>query len=90
MAQKNAHLNIRINPELKREAEILYGSFGLTLSDAVNMFFSKSLMENGLPFELKIPNAETVSAIEEGRRLMSDKKAISYTDMDSLWRALNE
>jgi len=53
---KTATLNIKTDPEIKEHAEALYESFGITLSDAVNMFLRMSLMEGGLPFELKIPD----------------------------------
>ncbi|MCL1866626.1 MAG: type II toxin-antitoxin system RelB/DinJ family antitoxin [Oscillospiraceae bacterium] len=47
-------MSIRTEPQLKSDIEKLYGSFGITVSDAVNMFFHKSLMVGGLPFDLKI------------------------------------
>ena len=50
---KTAIFNMRIDPEVKAEAETLFAAFGLTLSDAVNMFLYKSIQEQGLPFELK-------------------------------------
>ena len=53
-AQKTTSLNIRICPELKASVESIYNGFGITISDAITMFFNKSLMENGLPFDLKI------------------------------------
>jgi DNA-damage-inducible protein J len=56
--QKTTTLNIRICPDLKNAVESIYQSFGLTVSDAINMFFNKSVMENGLPFELKIKSAD--------------------------------
>lgn len=53
---KTASLNIRVDPYVKLQAENLYSSFGITLSDAVNMFIYKSIQCNGLPFELKQEN----------------------------------
>ena len=50
---KTAIFNMRIDPDLKREAEELFASFGLNLSDAVTMFFHQAVREQGLPFELK-------------------------------------
>jgi len=47
-------MTIRAEPQLKSDIEKLYGSFGITVSDAVNIFFHKSLMVGGLPFDLKI------------------------------------
>ena len=90
---KTANLHIRIDPETKLNAEQLYSSFGITISDAVIMFLRQSIMVNGLPFELRQPryNAETEAAIQEARDIMSGKiqtKAYStladfYADLES-------
>ncbi len=50
---KSALLTIRIDPKTKSELERLYASFGLNISDAINMFIHQSLLVGGLPFELK-------------------------------------
>ena len=52
---KSSLITIRIEPEIKARAEKLYSSFGLNLSDAINMFIHQSLLNNGLPFELRYP-----------------------------------
>ena len=61
---KSSLITIRIEPEVKSEAEKLYSSFGLNLSDAVNMFIHQSLLVKGLPFELKNPGFKGVYNIE--------------------------
>ena len=72
---KTASLNIRIDPETKSSVEQLYGSFGITVTDAINMFLRQSLMVGGLPFDLKKPkyNAETEAAIREAKDIMAGK-----------------
>jgi len=50
---KSAMYTMRIDPEVKREAEELFASFGLNLTDAINIFLYQSIREQGLPFELK-------------------------------------
>ena len=52
---KSSLITIRIEPEVKAELERLYSSFGLNISDAINMFIHQSLLVGGLPFELKNP-----------------------------------
>ena len=51
MAQTN--LTIRIDEDVKHEAEALFNDMGLTLSAAVNVFFRQALRVRGVPFELK-------------------------------------
>ena len=64
---KTANINVRIDPETKAGAEKLFASFGITFTDAINIFLRKSIMEGGLPFEMKQPryNAETEAAGQE-------------------------
>jgi DNA-damage-inducible protein J len=73
---KTANLNIRIDPKIKQGAEQLFSTFGITLSDAINIFLRQSLMVGGLPFELKKPryNAETEAAMREARDIMTKIK----------------
>ena len=49
---KTANINVRIDPEIKSSAEKLFSSFGITVTDAINIFLHKSIMEGGLPFEI--------------------------------------
>ena len=75
MSTKTANVNIRITPELKAAVENLYAQFGISLSDAVNIFFHKSLMEGGLPFEMKQPrfNPSVEAAMLEAKDIESGK-----------------
>ena len=64
---KTANLNIRIEPDVKSRAEELFSSFGITITDAVNLFLHQSLLEYRLPFQPHQPqyNAETLAAMQE-------------------------
>jgi DNA-damage-inducible protein J len=79
-------MNLRIEPEVKANAEELFGSFGLTVTDAVNVFLRQSIMRGGFPFEIvrHMPNAVTQAAIEESGRLLRDPNAKSFTSMEEL------
>jgi addiction module RelB/DinJ family antitoxin len=61
---KTSLLTIRIEPEVKKRLEKLYASFGLNISDAINMFIHQSLLVGGLPFELKNPGFKGEMAVE--------------------------
>lgn len=64
---KSANLYIRIDPEVKAEVEAIYSQYGMTLTEAINIFLYQSRNIGGLPFDLrpKIPNAETLAAMKE-------------------------
>ena len=51
MAQTN--LTIRIDENIKQEAETLFNRIGLTTSAAINVFFRQAIREQSIPFELK-------------------------------------
>ncbi len=81
---RDANLHIRVDSQTKAGVEALYANFGITITDAVNMFFHQSLMVGGLPFELRQPryNAETEAAMQEARDIMAGKvQAKIYTSV---------
>ncbi len=59
--------NVYLNSDMKTQAKEIYKKYGVSLSDAINMFLTQSVLERGLPFEMKIPNDETIQAIEEAK-----------------------
>ena len=61
---KTATMTIRVDPAVKSEVEGIYSHYGMTLAEAINVFFHQSLNVRGLPFSLR-PSAETVDAIRE-------------------------
>lgn len=70
MAAKTEYVRARLDADLKADAEAIFEQLGLTTSDVIRTLFRQVVLHRGLPFELKIPNAETVEAIreiEEGR-----------------------
>ena len=52
-ATKDAEIKFRTSAELKRQARHVYDRWGLTLSDAFNLFMRKSIEVGGLPFDLR-------------------------------------
>ena len=64
----------KINPVLRKQLEDVYGKNGLTLTDAVNVFFQQSLNAGGFPFEVNENNAEIIKA-KAMARLMKELKA---------------
>ncbi|MCT7786522.1 MAG: type II toxin-antitoxin system RelB/DinJ family antitoxin, partial [Lactobacillus iners] len=47
---KTANINVRIEPEVKQQAEDLFSSFGISVTDAISIFLHTSIMEGGFPF----------------------------------------
>ena len=72
---KTATLNISTDPIVKAQAEQIYQGFGITLTDAVNIFLRKSIMEGGLPFEMREPkpNATLRAAMQETEDILAGR-----------------
>lgn len=70
-APKTATFQMRINPEVKARAEDVFSAYGMTLTDAVNIFIQQSLNTNGLPFLLSPENEEYLKA-KSVQRLMAE------------------
>ena len=64
-ATQKVRTNIYLDQQTKIEAKELFKKFHISLSDAVNLFLSQSVLEQGLPFQVRIPNAETIKAMED-------------------------
>jgi len=86
-----SNITIRLDSGLKREAESLFASLGMNLTTAVNVFFRQSVRDRCVPFSItqRAPNAETIAAIEEGRRIALDPNTRVFTNMEDLIKELN-
>ena len=90
---KTATINMRVNPEVKSNAESIFASLGMSLTEAINVFLHKSIMEGGLPFDVRQPryNATTEAAMREARDIMAGKvKAESYDSASELFSSLGK
>ena len=84
------NLNIRVDKDVKEQADQIYSELGISMTAAINMFLRTTIREHGIPFALKldVPNEVTAAAIEEGRRIASDSSVKGYTNIDDLRAAL--
>lgn len=84
------NVNFRLDKKTKKEAEELFEDLGLNMTTALTMFIKASIRDQGIPFEVKkqVPNAETIAAIEEGRRIANDPNVKGYDNMEDLIKAL--
>jgi DNA-damage-inducible protein J len=63
----NAVVRARIDERIKKEAEVVLASIGLTVSDAFRMLLVRVAREKALPFEPLVPNEETIEAMKAAR-----------------------
>lgn len=55
---KATYVHTRIDPMLKEHAEMVFSKLGLTLTEAISLFFKQVTLKDGLPFELVIPSTD--------------------------------
>jgi len=82
----NSVVRARISEGIKEEATAVLAAMGLTPSDAFRIMMTKVAKEKALPFELLIPNEETIAAMKEARK----GKLKSFTSINDLMADLNE
>ena len=61
---KSEMIRARINPVLKNEVDNIFKELGLTTTEAIILFYNQVRLYKGLPFDVKIPNNETILAIQ--------------------------
>jgi DNA-damage-inducible protein J len=87
MAQ-TAFVRARIDEDLKDEAAAVLGEMGLTVSDLVRITLTRVAKDRALPFEIKVPNAETIAAMKEARRTMKAGR-LPFATAEELFRDLD-
>ncbi|WP_089604188.1 type II toxin-antitoxin system RelB/DinJ family antitoxin [Acinetobacter piscicola] len=75
MSSQTSMLHVRIDDETKLQAQQALKAMGLSVSDAVRIFLTRVVAEQAIPFDVRVPNAETVSAMNEADDLIQKKKA---------------
>ena len=89
MAAKTSRLHIQVDEDLKEQATQALAVMGLTVSDAVQLFLHRVVVDQAFPLELKVPNAETRAAMEESRAMMANRRA-GFASADELFANLEK
>ena len=88
-----ANVNVRINNDIKANAENVFKRLGITPTTAITLFYNQVIRTNSIPFELKadVPNDVTKKAINELDDMKKNPdKYKSYKKVDELMEALNK
>jgi DNA-damage-inducible protein J len=85
------NVTIRMDEELKRQAEDLFSDLGLSMTTAFIAFTKQAVREQRIPFIISrnVPNSETIAAIEEVERMKLNPHSYrGYSDADEMMRDL--
>jgi len=82
---ETVNISIRLDRELKEEAEVLFSELGMNMTTAFNIFIRQSVRQGKIPFEITLnkPNPETIAAlqeIEDMRAGLIPKQSMTVTD----------
>lgn len=90
MAGNTTNISIRMDSELKSQADALFAELGMNLSTAFNIFVRQSIREGKIPFDISLnqPNRETIAAMLEAERIVKDRSVKGYSDLNELFKEL--
>ena len=90
MTGKTTNISIRMDSDLKTQADALFSELGMNIATAFNIFVRQSLREGKIPFEISLnqPSHKTLAALMEADRIAKDETVKGYSDLDELFRDL--
>ena len=74
-------IDARVEPRLKHEAEAVLSEMGLSVAEAITLFYTQVTLQRGIPFAMRIPNAETREAL---RQAQEREHLTEYDSLDHL------
>ena len=85
------NFSVRLDSDLKKRSEAIYGELGINLTTAINVFLRKSLTAGGFPFDVRIdePNKETMLALLEADKSSKDPN-VKGLDVEDALRELKK
>ena len=87
---KTTSMNIRIEPNLKKQVEEILTDLGMNISDAVTIYFKQIVLTDSIPLQIKRPkfNKETLEAINEADEIM--KHPENYKSYNNVYEIIEE
>jgi DNA-damage-inducible protein J len=83
-----ANINIRMDAEIKKQAETIFDAMGMNMTTAINIFVRQVIRQGKIPFEIgvDVPNSETRAAMQEALRIVHDPHSQGYTDVHQMFK----
>lgn len=90
MAGSTTNISIRMEADLKAQADTLFAQLGMNLSTAFNIFVRQCLREGRIPFEITLnrPNEKTIAALLEAEKIAKDPDVKGYDKLEELFSDL--
>ena len=87
---KNVNVTLRVDADLKRQADALFSELGLNLTTAFNIFLRQAVRMQAIPFTISrgLTNKATLAAMREAERIASDSTVPAFASREDLVRSL--
>lgn len=89
MKTQTSMVHVRMDADMKHKATVALAAMGLTTSEAVRLLFHRVAVDQAFPFDLKVPNAQTRSAMAEIDNMVETRKA-RFASADEMFAELEE
>ncbi len=83
MANRTTSLTVRIEPEIKAQAEQILQQLGLSASTAINMFYKQIILRKGVPFDLTLPSSRIFDATDMSKEVFD-------AELEKGWKSVQE
>lgn len=89
---KNETIHVRVNSEVKSNAESALDMLGISVSEAINMFLCQVSLVGGIPFDVKLPapervivrnKAELAAKLEESEKDIAEGRTVPADEVFS-------
>lgn len=61
---RTANIFVRVEPEIKEQAEKVLEQLGIPMSNAIGLFLRQVVFQRGIPFDIKLPQNKPLSVEE--------------------------
>ena len=77
---------VRIDENVKKQANELFSQLGLDMSSAMNIFLRQCILRGGLPFTVELPQykSDILEAMEEAKRITHDSNEKRYNSFQEV------
>ena len=83
---KTATIQTRVDPVVKKNAQLILKKLNISMSEAISMYLSQITLHNGIPFEIKIPNEVTAKTLKDAEL---GKNVHKVDSVDGLFKELD-
>ncbi|MBW1738884.1 MAG: type II toxin-antitoxin system RelB/DinJ family antitoxin [Deltaproteobacteria bacterium] len=76
----DSYVQARVDPHIKEQARNVLHELGMSMSEAIVVYLKQIILQRGIPFELKLPNKATLTAVQE----LESGKGATFDSVDEL------